>query len=147
MMTLQEYWKKGEVPKNNGITYSDGTVLLFSSGKAQSEYGFQRTSLDQLKKDDEMGVEIEIYAQRKLENLGEVFCGACAMGNEGFVSCQDKSGLLQWSIYQDFANPFLNNLKVVNDLIQVSTEIDYFWEIPLFHPDNLSCISRNKWGY
>lgn len=148
-MILQEYWKYKKIPGINGVTFADGHVFIINNRQCQISYDISLSSIeDNEKKFGEIGTEVEIYIEKPLDDLnGVVICGACEMGNEGFVLYQDKLGTVVWSLFQDFANPFLNDLKIVNDIICVSTEIQYYWKIPLFSPEKMSCISRNEWGY
>jgi len=147
-MHLRDYWKKAEVPAIKGITFSDGSVLVNENCKPQPSYNFLNSTLAEYeKKYSDLGVEVEVYAQRFVDDLGAIFCGACEMGNEGFIVCEGVNSAIKWSIYQDFANPFLNNIEVVNGVIRVTTELQYFWEIPLSSPEKMSCVSKNEWGY
>lgn len=147
--TLQEYWKHKKIPGINGITFADGRVLKISNRKCQGSYDLLLSSIERNeKKNGEIGAEVEIYIEKSLDDLsGMVICGACEMGNEGFILYQDKSGIIAWSLFQDFANPFLDDLKIVDGIIYVSTEIQYYWKIPLLCPEKISCVSKNEWGY
>jgi len=148
-MNLQDYWKKGKIPGISGITFSNGCVLLNKSNQCQASYDFSISSIkDNEIKYGEIGVEVDIYIEKKINNSDRsILCGGCEMGNEGFVLYRDEFGVIKWSLFQDFANPFLNDLKVVNGVIFVNTEIQYYWEIPILSPEKLSCVSRNEWGY
>lgn len=147
-MILQEYWKNETIPGINGLTLLNGDVFLFKEQKCNEFYQYNLSTIDAEESSGELASLFDIYAEvRNQDVAGRVVCGECEMGNEGFIAYESNSGVLQWSIYSSFSNPFLDDLKVVNDIIVVSTEIQYHWSIPIYNPKKMSCKSKNEWNY
>jgi len=150
---LQKYWENGVIPGIEGITFQNGKVFLYLDGdcKTKTPFRFRETTLANEEKDysfENMSIEVDIYTEViHEESKGSVVCGECEMGNQGFVLFKNKDNVAIWSFFQSFANPFLNDLKIENNLIYVSTEIQYFFEIPIYNPERLSCVSKNPWNY
>ena len=146
--TLQESWEQETIPTVLGITFKNGKTLSFRNSQSEclSSYEFIENELH-LEEYLE-ATEVQIYFELDVPDThGKVIGGAVAMGNEGFILYIDKNGEIQWSILQTFANPFFNTTTVQGDVIHAITEIDYHWTIPIFAPQNLSCVSKNEWGY
>jgi len=78
---------------------------------------------------------------------GRVVCGAGEMGNEGFVTHENREGLIEWVLFSTFSNHFMTNIMIKENIIHASMEIQYIWKIPLASPEKMSCRSENSWGY
>ena len=152
-MKLQEYWEKNLIPGINGITFKDGKVLLYLDGDCRKPvpFKFEETTLLREGKGysfEDIGREFDAYVEViHIESQGSVICGECEMGDQGFVLFKDNNNIVIWSLFQNFANPFLNDLRIENNIIYVTTEIQYCFKIPIYNPEKLSCISKNIWGY
>ena len=147
MNTLQDYWEQETIPTVLGITFKNGRTLSFENfqSKCLSSYKLIENVLH-LEEYLE-ATEVQIYFELDVPDThGRVIGGAVAMGNEGFILYVDRNKEIQWSILQTFSNPFFNTTTVQGNIIYAITELDHHYTIPIFEPQNISCISKNKWG-
>lgn len=145
--TLQDYWEQETIPSVIGITFKNGRTLDFQDSQLEcrSSYNFIENELHLEEYLEAM--ELQIYFELDAPKTGgKVIGGAIAMENEGFILYIDKESKIQWSIFQMFANSFIDSTTIQDDIIYAITDIDCHWTIPIFAPQNISCISRNTWG-
>lgn len=145
--TLQDYWEQQTIPSVIGVAFKNGKTLNIENFQSRclDSYNFIEGELNL----DEYieAMEVQIYFELDVQKTGgKVIGGAVAMGNEGFILYIDKDRKIQWSMFQTFSNPFFNTTTVQDDIIHAITELDHHYEIPVFAPQNISCVSKNKWG-
>lgn len=148
IMTLQDYWEQETIPSVIGFALKDGKTLNFKNLQLQCRdtYEFIEGELSTDEYIDAM--ELQIYFEFLVPaTQGKVVGGAIAMGNEGFILYVNEDGEIQWSMFQMFSNPFFNTTTVQGNIIHAITELNHHYTIPIFEPQNISCISKNEWGY
>ena len=142
-MNLQEHWNRELLPDMYDLCFASGRVINFNENACLSKFNFKEDFVVDFK---EEGYEIDVYESVITPTGFKVHRGAGAMGNVGFAAYEGLDGKLIWSLMLSFSNPFWA-VEVVGNLIIARTEIDYIFKIPIDHPEEISCVSENPWGY
>jgi len=136
------------------IAYADGTVIIMSpitvlhgeSKKAYISPTCDTTVQGILKYNDDIWTPIDFLNSHLILPNGDCLkCGEGAMGNEGFVSCEDASGKLKWSFFCTAFNPFKKLDLLTPDTIQLSSTNEYTMVMDINQPWKITSINNSWW--
>ena len=149
-MSLQHFFYQDILPGIDGFTFKDGKVLCLQERKCLPSYTFEETTIKEEAKKYEGNIvsRFQIYKEiLHLEGKGSICYGECEMGNEGFIFYKNEFGMIEWSFFQSFANPFVKAYFKDSETVIATTEIDFEFTIPIYNPQNLFAISKNNFGW
>lgn len=155
MKEIQQRWKNKMLLGLDCITYADGTVIIMNpyqvtDGKNRQAYNSAMcdTTVQSILKyyHEDIWIPIEFYPRETVHYKGDIIrCGEGAMGNEGFVSCEDASGNLKWSFFCTLFNPFNEMSMETPDLMQLSSTNGYSMIMDLSQPWKITAITNSWW--
>jgi hypothetical protein len=147
MSVTQAKWNNEQCRVENGIFFSDDSVILLSGTPRDGYAASDRIELSSLLEADPEGwTDIEVHAACRVEVGGVIVtAGEGAWEGEGFVAALRASdGALLWVLHLHASEVF-REVRHEGDVIQaVSSEYpdEYQWRIPISAPGMLSVVAH-----
>ena len=124
---IQRRWNEGKLLCAEGVTFANGSVFLFNLIRlkmTKNPLVYQETNLvDYLTTYPKFWVETVIQEKLELpDQQGWIICGSGALGADGFIVHVSLDNELQWSLFSEESNPFINLAYSVSILAETCVQ-------------------------
>ena len=146
MSKINELWNKEKLPTKDGIYFANGESFSFLAEfyphvfiKKGESFNF----VDFLNKNPDCITTIDIFQKIKIQMGGTCLLGECSHGSEGFIAYISSDEKLNWVIYFEESNPFINAIELPDKFLEVESSANYKIIVDLKNPININIVSIN----
>ncbi|OTQ57399.1 hypothetical protein B6D18_10210 [Gilliamella sp. A7] len=125
MSKINELWNKEKLPIKDGIYFANGESFSL---------------VDFLNQNPDCITHIDIFKKIKLQMGGTCLLGEGSHGSEGFIAYITSDEKLNWVIYFEESNPFINAVELSDAFLTVESSANYRIILDLKNPINIVSI-------
>ena len=143
MSKINELWNKEKLPIKDGIYFANGESFSFLAKfypYVFIEKGESFSLVDFLNQNPDCITHIDIFKKIKLQMGGTCLLGEGSHGSEGFIAYITSDEKLNWVIYFEESNPFINAVELSNAFHIVESSANYRIILDLKNPINIVSI-------
>lgn len=137
MSKIIQLWNEEKLPIKDAVYFATGESIALSVQfypKLLIEKGKKFDLNCFLKKEPDYLTNIDITKEVKINSCGKCYLGEGSYGSEGFIAYTKVNKELQWIIYFEKSNPFINAVEISNKLIEVESSANYKIIIDINNP-------------
>ncbi|NUF78578.1 hypothetical protein GY065_06525 [Snodgrassella sp. ESL0323] len=146
MSKINELWNKEKLPTKDGIYFANGESFSFLAEFYPHVFikkGESFNLVDFLNKNPDCITTIDIFQKIKIQMGGTCLLGECSHGSEGFIAYISSDEKLNWVIYFEESNPFINAIELPDKFLEVESSANYKIIVDLKNPININIVSIN----
>ena len=146
MSKINELWNKEKLPTKDGIYFANGESFSFLAEFYPHVFikkGESFNLVDFLNKNPDCITTIDIFQKIKIQMGGTCLLGECSHGSEGFIAYISSDEKLNWLIYFEESNPFINAIELPDKFLEVESSANYKIIVDLKNPININIVSIN----
>ena len=143
MSKINELWNKEKLPIKDGIYFANGESFSFLAKFYPYVFikkGESFNLVDFLNKNPDCITNIDIFQKIKIQMGGTCLLGECSHGSEGFIAYISSDEKLNWVIYFEESNPFINAIELPDKFLEVESSANYRIILDLKNPINIVSI-------
>ena len=143
MSKINELWNKEKLPTKDGIYFANGESFSFLAEFYPHVFikkGESFNLVDFLNKNPDCITNIDIFQKIKIQMGGTCLLGECSHGSEGFIAYISSDEKLNWVIYFEESNPFINAIELPDKFLEVESSANYKIIVDLKNPINIVSI-------
>ncbi len=147
MSKINELWDKEKLPTKDGIYFANGESFSFMAQfypYVFIEKGESFSLVDFLNQNPDDVTVIDIFKKIKIQTGGTCLLGEGSHGSEGFIAYITSDEKLNWVIYFEESNPFINAVELPNTFLEVESSANYKLILDLKNPINIVSIKGNE---
>ena len=145
MSKINELWNKEKLPIKDGIYFANGESFSFLA-KFYSDIVIKKgksfSLVDFLNKNPDCITDIDIFEKIKIPTGGACLLGEGSHGSEGFIAYITSDEKLNWVIYFEESNPFINAVELPDTFLKVESSANYTIILDLKDPINIVSINK-----
>ena len=144
MSKINELWNKEKLPTKDGIYFANGESFSFLAEFYPHVFikkGESFNLVDFLNKNPDCITTIDIFQKIKIQMGGTCLLGECSHGSEGFIAYISSDEKLNWVIYFEESNPFINAIELPDKFLEVESSANYKIILDLKNPINIVSIN------
>lgn len=144
MSKIIELWNNEELPIKDGVYFSSGKSISLSVKVYPNlliEKGDEFDLNDFLEQDPDEVTCIDVMKKIVVNDGHQCFLGEGSFGSEGFIAYLTNEGDLKWVMYFEHSNPFINAVKISNEVIEAESSARYKIIINVNEPANFRISS------
>lgn len=141
MSKIIELWNKEELPIKDGVYFSNGKSISLSMKFYPNlliEKGDPFNLISFLKEESDNVTCIDIMKIIMMSDGYQCFLGEGSYGSEGFIAYITPERYLEWVMYFENSNPFINAIELSNKCIEVESSANYKIVIQLNNPTHVT---------
>ncbi|OTQ70548.1 MULTISPECIES: hypothetical protein [unclassified Gilliamella] len=143
MSKINELWNKEKLPTKDGIYFANGESFSFLAKFYPHVFikkGGSFNLVDFLNKNPDCITTIDIFQKIKIQKGGTCLLGEGSHGSEGFIAYISSDEKLNWVIYFEESNPFINAIELPDKFLEVESSANYRIILDLKNPINIVSI-------
>ena len=143
MSKINELWDKEKLPTKDGIYFANGESFSFLAKFYPHVFikkGGSFNLVDFLNKNPDCITTIDIFQKIKIQMGGTCLLGEGSHGSEGFIAYISSDEKLNWVIYFEESNPFINAIELPDKFLEVESSANYRIILDLKNPINIVSI-------
>jgi len=142
--TIQDLWEKQSLPIKEGIHFGDGRffpckISYYPEPKIEKGNDFECSHLPAENSDDISF--IDVLKEIALSDGGYLCVGEGSYGSEGFIASLNKARALQWVIYAEESNPFIDIIEEAPGIIVAESSAGFKLRINTIKPTDFSIFN------
>lgn len=145
MSKINELWNKEKLPIKDGIYFANGESFSFLAKFYPDiviKKGKSFSLVDFLNKNPDCITDIDIFEKIKISTGGTCLLGEGSHGSEGFIAYITSDEKLNWVIYFEESNPFINAVELPDTFLKVESSANYTIILDLKDPINIVSINE-----
>ena len=145
MSKINELWNKEKLPIKDGIYFANGESFSFLTKFYPDiviKKGKSFSLVDFLNKNPDCITDIDIFEKIKIQTGGTCLLGEGSHGSEGFIAYITSDEKLNWVIYIEESNPFINAVELPDTFLKVESSANYTIILDLKDPINIVSINK-----
>lgn len=145
MSKINELWNKEKLPIKDGIYFANGESFSFLTKFYPDiviKKGKSFSLVDFLNKNPDCITDIDIFEKIKIQTGGAYLLGEGSHGSEGFIAYITSDEKLNWVIYFEESNPFINAVELPDTFLKVESSANYTIILDLKDPINIVSINK-----
>ncbi|OCG10546.1 hypothetical protein [Gilliamella apicola] len=145
MSKINELWNKKKLPIKNGIYFANGESFSFLAKFYPDiviKKGKSFSLVDFLNQNPDCITDIDIFKKIKIPTDGACLLGEGSHGSEGFIAYITSDEKLNWVIYFEESNPFINAVELPDTFLKVESSANYRIILDLKDPINIVSINE-----
>jgi len=143
MSKINELWNKEKLPTKDGIYFANGESFSFWAKFYPHVFikkGESFSLVDFLNQNPDCITNIDIFQKIKIQMGGTCLLGEGSYGSEGFIAYITSDEKLNWVIYFEKSNPFINAIELPDKFLEVESSANYKIILDLKNPINIVSI-------
>lgn len=143
MSKINELWNKEKLPTKEGIYFANGESFSFLAKFYPHVFikkGELFSLVDFLNENPDCITNIDILKKIEIQRGGTCLLGEGSYGSEGFIAYISPDEKLNWVIYFEKSNPFINAIELPDTFLEVESSTNYKIILDLKNPTNIVSI-------
>ncbi|PWU30902.1 hypothetical protein DK254_10800 [Pseudomonas sp. RW407] len=149
MKNIIELWSNEELPIKDGVYFSNGKSFSISILAYPAPHICSRGWFDfeeYFKGNQEEVTSIDVTKRVVLKGGACCYVGEGSYGSEGFIAYENNHKLLEWVVYSESSNPFIDIKEGGANALVAESSAGFKIKISISNPEEMEVVSPDAVG-